>query len=1341
LNDLWRQLQRDDVKINTQEEIRMVDAVLKTLTDKNNDVKSAAVKCVAALVKKVAKKQITDICKTLCKLVRSTQKDQAELRDIYSIALRTLIEDVPDGLGEEVSTILTVDLVDGVKSDVTGVKRECLLILENLLKRFGTRASARHDDVMNSVLPQLSEDKLIRRAAADTLSALALVASDELLNRLVTGILESLESTVASATPSKSASSGSLESLGESDARTLIQTIGTIARTVGHRLGLHLPRLVPLFVSFIGSAASNDSDDDNDDRTVINEIREYCFSGLECFVKCCPVEIAPYLNSNMMSEGDNSNILNLSMSFIRYDPNYVGNDEDNAMDESDEEEDSDEEVYSDEDSYSEDDDDDDDTSWKVRRSAVKVIRAIIEAHPELHSELYESHADSLLARFKERAEQVRVDIIDCFSALLDSTISHDSKSALSGSMVSSAGKPKLIRQRSTVHYLYEKLNDIVNTACKQLQGPDKDVQTKAKTLDMLCKLIVVLRGGLDRAQVETVFKNLMTMIGNSKLSSLRVQQLTLVSLIVEHHEAGDIQDLLAGKLQTSIDRPLNILPTIIMCTTEVGYKNIAWALHVLDVMIAKIRPMIRDVLGFDTDGDLIMSDSTVKDPTNVKDTTAYAKQIYQAVLPHFEAQDVDQEIKKMALQTMASLFFHMGDLNLNEELQQTLKILEHRIGNEITRVSALRALARMAKSPIKMDLTLLDHACLGKIAQYARQQSREVRMTAIQALDALVQSVSFDANTFGVDLTECILLEASTLVTHTDLHLAQLALNLCTSLISRLSVERYQKALFTHVYGRAIALASSPLTHGPSQKALEIFLQKLVALNLPEMSFDDVQSALYAGMDAFSSDGSASPKRSKANGSSSSGKEDTVSTSTASKKQSGLNLARCIAAICIGASNSQQEATVSRLASDIGASSLIHAHLALLCIGELGRRMDVASLTTASLEEKIMQLFHSPSPDTQVAASFALGSLAMGNINRYLPVILKVLDSESQKYLPLAALRELIQGHVDKGKTVQSSDFSKSLSQIMTAVMPAAASEEAQIRNVAAECLGLLSSMHPDFVLPQFQILFGDDKTTWHSRWTLATALKFTFAHRLSEEVHGQMTEALSLYLGPLLRTEEIDVRKAAVMATSSIIHRNPELIVAPCTNSLTDCTILEHILPELITAMQYTQKVQVDTGNFKVTQDLGLTLRTAALACLDTLIDALPEKVIVPTFLPAVVCNIGDQLKVKPDTSYLIDIKTFVHAIVIKLCKLAPGPMLGGLEHMLEPLKKTIEQKPDDNLPQKEAERIHELRKSALRVILHFRRLEGIQASASFREFQVNFIMKNTALVSQLEQLQEDIA
>jgi len=173
--------------------------------------------------------------------------------------------------------------------------------------------------------------------------------------------------------------------------------------------------------------------------------------------------------------------------------------------------------------------------------------------------------------------------------------------------------------------------------------------------------------------------------------------------------------------------------------------------------------------------------------------------------------------------------------------------------------------------------------------------------------------------------------------------------------------------------------------------------------------------------------------------------------------------------------------------------------------------------------------------------------------------------------------------------------------------------------------------------------------------------------------------------------------------------------------------------------AMLFQKKVVVDSGPFKIREDLGLPLRTQALSCLDMLIDILPEKVNVGMVLPAIRANIGDELKVKEDTFYLTYIKSFVHTIVIKLCKLSPGAMLGGLESMLPMLQATIDKKLGKDATPTDLERQMELRRSVLRVVLQFRQMDGIQASAGFKEFYDNFIMKNVQWVSILAQLQEE--
>ena len=117
----------------------------------------------------------------------------------------------------------------------------------------------------------------------------------------------------------------------------------------------------------------------------------------ESFAMRCPQEVSPFRQE----------LLDTCMKFIEYDPNYNYDDSDEEM-----------EDYSD-DEFSEGEySDDDDTSWKVRRAAIKVVRAFVVSRPELLVNFFEQCSTALLVRFKEREDSVKLDIINCYEDLL-----------------------------------------------------------------------------------------------------------------------------------------------------------------------------------------------------------------------------------------------------------------------------------------------------------------------------------------------------------------------------------------------------------------------------------------------------------------------------------------------------------------------------------------------------------------------------------------------------------------------------------------------------------------------------------------------------------------------------------------------------------------------------------------------------------------------------------------------------------------------------------------------------------------------------------------------------------
>lgn len=90
--------------------------------------------------------------------------------------------------------------------------------------------------------------------------------------------------------------------------------------------------------------------------------------------------------------------------------------------------------------------DDDDTSWKVRRGANSIVNSIVRTRRDLVSTIHAKYCPALVNCFKERIDDVKIDILDTFMQILD-TFDPKSSSQFSISN-SSASTPTLTRKDS-----------------------------------------------------------------------------------------------------------------------------------------------------------------------------------------------------------------------------------------------------------------------------------------------------------------------------------------------------------------------------------------------------------------------------------------------------------------------------------------------------------------------------------------------------------------------------------------------------------------------------------------------------------------------------------------------------------------------------------------------------------------------------------------------------------------------------------------------------------------------------------------------------------------------------
>ncbi len=678
----------------------------------------------------------------------------------------------------------------------------------------------------------------------------------------------------------------------------------------------------------------------------------------------------------------------------------------------------------------------------------------------------------------------------------------------------------------------------------------------------------IIKGGLDR-HIDNLTKIIEKLLGD-KNQSLKLNALCLLRVLYQHHSPA--------VLFPTVEQ---LLPAVIKIANEDWYKSIAEALRVLGAVIPVIRPY----------------NSATQTYSNEFNFSPLVHPIFVVTKRRLEMMDLDVEIKDCAITTTGVLISHVGDHLPAQELNSVLALLNRRLDNETTRSSALRSISHIASTNSTLDLTTLVNASAKDLAQFLKHHSRTLRQLTLQTLNALIVHPSVSVLP---EQATIVVQEASSLVGD-DLHLASLALNVMRSLVLK-NAGVVMEAIHAHSHQNIINLARSSTTQGAALTNLIALLQTLARASASGVgasannafSFQTLFQELYTNSTATGGDVS---------------------------KQSITNLSKCIAGLLSQQSTETILEGVKKFAKDSQDANDSLAQLALLSMGETGQHADLSSLP--DLKDLLLSCFERSSEDVKTASAYALGHVAYGSMTTFLPLILQSLTNSSQarqQYLLLLSLREVL-GVFATGSTT-TDRFNIYISPVLDVLLQqqASASEES-VRNMVAECIGVLTTMNPSQLVPVLSNLISSDAGNKVALRTALHAVRSTLSRPLDTECFHALSGSLLGQLLPLLNDGDLEVKKAALLMINTAAHHNPILIHQQ---------VQSMIFPLLIETLKLKLERTVDLGPFKHKVDDNLPLRKLSLNIMGTILHNMVDKFDAVGTMQIAATLLGDNDDVK---------------------------------------------------------------------------------------------------------------
>lgn len=897
------------------------------------------------------------------------------------------------------------------------VDPEVLEILIEIVASFGTVMKGDEvDTAQNILVPILDDEKvesITKKRAIHALSILARYSSDLSFSNLVSHIIESLGQ----------------PHLTNAQKKMYVNILTSLARSIPSRFGHYLRQLGQFVFSIVAQeeldAQIEDDEDGNGQDQEVDSVRESALLALEAFVSECPINMRFYTNE----------VIDSGLRFLTYDPNYNDDESDEEM-----EEDEDDGMGSDDEFDADDafDDEDDDPSWKLRRASAKVLRALIQ--PKTNSDMledgtfYSKIAPALVNRFKDRDQNARLEIIETMSLLISKTGEgpelsvpvpeanlteqsqansrkrrRDSSAAVfdtRSQIVQSAGlsSPVIKPVPSTGQRadLAKLSPQLVKAVVKQLKGPA--LPTKQAILNLLSNLATVLPGGLSDslpALSDVLVEAIRGTGTNTAGGSSTSGNATVATLRVA---ALNLLCTLCETHPSGVLAPMmsKLVPAVIVAANDRYTKIAATGVTTVEELVKLLTP------------------PRAKDGSSNDELM----KLFNLLLDRINATDVDSEIRTKAIHALGILLARTAgywQLISDSDRDTALQLLLARMKNETSRLAAVRAVDTVATLSDGKGLQSgpwFAQVCQELAGQF-RKADRALRGSSLGALKNMMSTPAAQGSMEPETITA--LAEALTPLFNTDdLHLLGPAL-----LVTARLVQIDTKTVVTAKLNKAICDLLKSNLGGAVLDALLVLVKNIGESGAGK----DLMKALLGAVGVQGADPSVT----------------------------GRTIGTLLAAG--GASTGVKVDSFRKEAKDQKVE--INKALALAVLGEIALRAGKASGITP---DDFKPYFDEKSAKLSLAAAVAFGRAAAGDIQSYLPMILKAMGEDpSHDYLLLHSVKEmLIEAGTDFGDKCDKSD------QLWENIANASLPEDNKA--AGAECIGRLVIIQPRVYLLKLQV-------------------------------------------------------------------------------------------------------------------------------------------------------------------------------------------------------------------------------------------------------------------------------